>query len=422
MTDIESLAIHGGTPVTDPQEARFIWPRLTENSKQAVLRQMDETISIYDNSGIFGEFEAAFAAYHARAHGLLFNSGTSAILAMYEAIRLQPGDEVLCPVYTFHATVSPLMYLGAIPIFCDADAEGNISFEQIVERRSTRTRAVVVTHMWGLPAADTAKIADYCRDNGLYLLEDCSHAHGARRNHSLVGTFGDLAAWSLQGQKTVTGGEGGILVTDRDDLYNRALLHGHYNKRPKTEIDHNDPSRDFYLTGMGLKLRAHPLAIALAADQFRHLDEFLAQRAEFARMLDDAVADISFLTPTHHDSHNITASWYAYNLLYNPVRARGVTREKFVEALHAEGLCEVDIPGSTGLLHQLPLFTRPHELLTRLYQAPLPSQSGYPTAENICRSIIKLPVWTFPDEAPIVNHYVRGIRRVATHIQRQGSL
>ena len=91
---------------------KFNWPRITHNTEKVVIEQLHKTISIYDNSGIFGEFEKKFADYHNKKYALLSNSGTSAILSMFEAIDLRNGDEVLCPVYTFHATVSPMMYFG----------------------------------------------------------------------------------------------------------------------------------------------------------------------------------------------------------------------------------------------------------------------------------------------------------------------
>lgn len=261
---MEKLAIFGGEKIAKDDEMKFNWPRITNDTEKVVIEQLYKTISIYDNSGIFGEFEKKFADYHNKKYALLSNSGTSAIFSMFEAIDLRNDDEVLCPVYTFHATVSPMMYFGAKPIFCDSDNEGNISFDSVKNKYTENTKAIIVTHMWGVPIKDIQKIADFCKEKHIYLLEDCSHAHGAEIYGKKVGTFGDIAAWSLQGQKTVTGGEGGIILTDDKNLFNRALLQGHYNKRPKSEIDKSDDLYKYYLTGMGLKLRAHPLAIAIA--------------------------------------------------------------------------------------------------------------------------------------------------------------
>jgi len=417
----ESLAINGGHKVIEPEAARFDWPRITSEIEQAVLKQLHETISIYENSGIFSNFEAKFARYHNRQFALLSNSGTSSILAMFEAIELGASDEILCPVYTFHATVSPMMYLGAIPVFCDADSMGNISLDEIKAHKTDKTTAVIVTHMWGNPVQDIEAIAAYCKTEGIFLLEDCSHAHGAEINGKKVGSFGDIAAWSLQGQKIITGGEGGILLTDQKDLYNRALLHGHYNKRPQKEIDESEPMREFYLTGFGLKLRAHPIAIAIADQQFDQLDSFLAVKSRYAAKFNDAFAKYSFLkTPKMTEDYK--PSWYAYGLRFVADEAFGVTKDDFVAALHAEGLVEVDVPGSTGLLNNLPLFMHPERVLGRLYKEPIDTQMGFDGAQSFYDDFFKLPVWAFEDDSPVVDAYIRGVVKVADYLVAHRSL
>ena len=173
------LAINGGKPIIDPVKARFDWPIINDEAENAVVSQLHKSISIYNRSGVLQEFEDVFSDYHARRYGLLSNSGTSAIFSMYEGINLQRSDEVLCPVYTFHATVSPMMHMGAIPMFCDSDDEGNLSYESLKSKVTNKTKAVIVTHMWGVPARDIKKISIFCKKNDLILFEDCSHAHGA---------------------------------------------------------------------------------------------------------------------------------------------------------------------------------------------------------------------------------------------------
>jgi dTDP-4-amino-4,6-dideoxygalactose transaminase len=115
---------------------------------------------------------------------------------MFEGINLGRDDEIICPTYTFFATISSVVYTGAHPVFCDCDESGNITVAEIQKKITTKTKAVIVTHMWGMPC-DMDKIVILCKKNNLYLLEDCSHAHGAEYMGSKVGTFGDAAAWSL---------------------------------------------------------------------------------------------------------------------------------------------------------------------------------------------------------------------------------
>lgn len=412
----ERLAIHGGAPVIDSSRAKFEWPRITDQVQLAVKNQLLDTISIYDNSNIFGEFEKRFARYHSRKYAQLSNSGTSSIFAMYEAINVLPGDEILCPVYTFHATVSPMMYLGATPVFCDSDDDGNIAFDDIKRKVTNKTKAIVVTHMWGRPVRDILEISKLCKDRDIYLLEDCSHSHGAKIYGKRTGSFGDIAVWSLQGQKTVTGGEGGILATDNKNLYDRALLQGHYNKRPKIELSDNSALKKFSLTGMGLKLRAHPLAIAIANEQFNHLEEFIETRQKYAKMLNRALLEYDFLDLPDTDSAK--NSWYAYCIKYRGEDRHGVAKHRFVEALTKEGLIEVDIPGSTGLLNNLPLFCHPDQILPRMYDKDLRRQDGFPAAQRFTDQLIKMPVWSFSDEEWIIDKYIAGFRKVCNYIQQ----
>lgn len=418
-----TLAIHGGKKtVKNESVLKIEWPRITKRTKKAINKQLKDSISIYDKSGIFEEFERSFALLHNRKFALLSNSGTSAIFSMLEGINLRKEDEIISSVYTFHATISPVVYTGATPIFCDVDKQGNMSIDDLKKRVTKKTRAVIVTHMWGVPAKDIEEIASFCKEKNITLFEDCSHAHGAQINNKLVGTFGDAAAWSLQGQKTISGGEGGIMLADVAGIYERAVLQGHYNKRAKNEINSSSKEHDYFLTGLGLKLRAHPLAIAIANQQLGLLDEFMKQRGKFAAMYSKALISYPFIKLNHIEKKGTLSSWYAYIIRYDSSAAFDISREDFVKALIAEGLIDVDIPGSTGLLNELPLFTRTAEIMPRLYSNNMPKQSNFPNAKLFYDSIIKLPVFSYKDELKQTELYIKGIQKVCNHIMKYKSL
>lgn len=412
---MSQLAILGGPKTIETKEPHFVWPRITEAVEQAVIRQLHTTISIYDRSGIIEEFETTFARYHGRRYALLSNSGTNAIYSMYEGLGLEQGDEVICPVYTFFATVSPLMHTGATPVFCDCDDDGNINPAEIEKLITPRTKAIIVTHMWGIPC-DMDAIVSICRKNNLHLLEDCSHAHGAKVSGKLVGTFGDAAAWSLQAQKTITGGEGGIMLTDNEEMYYRALLQGHYNKRCKQEIPTDHPLAIFSITGFGLKFRAHPLAVAMAHEQFSHLEEWLAQRQFYAEKMTAAFSQFPFLkTPQVFGKR---PCWYAYVMQFDASHSNGISVDLFTKAVLAEGLVELDRPRSTGTLYRLPLFTDPEKALPRLYPHSVEQKrQSFPVADRFYENALKLPMWSFPDEEQIVNLYIDGIVKVASVVK-----
>lgn len=412
---MSKIAIFGGAKTIEEKGPHFVWPRITKSVEEAVIQQLHTTVSIYDRSGVIQEFEDDFADYHGRRHALLSNSGTNAIYSMYEGLGLGPGDEVICPVYTFFATVSPLMHTGAIPVFCDCGVDGNINPTEIEQLVTPHTKAVVVTHLWGLPC-DMEAIVSICRKHNLWLLEDCSHAHGARVDNKLVGTFGDAAAWSLQAQKTITGGEGGIMLTDSKEVYYRALLQGHYNKRCKQEIPAGHSLSILSTTGIGLKFRAHPLAVAMAKEQFLHLEEWLKQRQRYAKKMTAAFSSYPFLlTPQVSGKKH---GWYAYVMQFDASRANGVSIDLFTNAVLAEGLVEFDRPRSTGPLHRLPLFTEPEKALPRLYlHSTERRQQSFPAAGVFYENALKLPVWSFPDEEQMVDLYIDGIVKVASVVR-----
>jgi len=386
-----NLAITGGPKTIVTDSKHYVWPEISDKTKAAVLRQLDESISIYDRSGIIKKLEDRIATYHGKKHALLTNSGTAALHSMFAAAGLQDDDEVICPAYTFFATVTPLFSTGAIPVLADCRSDGNIDPADITRRITKKTKAIVVTHMWGLPC-EMDRITDIARENGLMLLEDASHAHGARYQGNIAGTFGDAAAFSLQAQKTLTGGEGGVLVTDNDELFYRALLFGHYNKRCKQEIPRDHPLYQFAITGMGLKLRIHPLAAAVADEQMDNLDSILDGRRKCASKMTEAINDIPCLeAPRVPDGAE--PSWYGFVMRYKPEAADGLPVDTFFKAAQAEGCIELDRPGSTCPLNQHALFQRPEELFPR-YAGKLSYRPGdFPAAEEFHKQSLKLPVW-----------------------------
>lgn len=417
---MDKLAYFGGSPTLDSNAGRFSWPHIDDDVIHNVLRQLNDTISIYDRSSVFEEFEMSFSKYHGLEFSVLFNSGTSALHAAYDGMRLKPGDEVICGGYNFHAAISPAMQYGITPVFADVDKFGNCTIDEIVRLKTPRTRCVLVTHMWGIPCSDINEISAFCRDQEVYLLEDCSHAHGAQIDGKLVGTYGDIAAWSLQGQKVISGGEGGILSTNNEELYYNALIFGHYNKRPKNEIPNQWALKGYSVTGKGLKLRAHPIAIAIALTQFRLVDEIISIKANFAQKMQESFSCFDFVDTNVPE--NCVPSWYTFPIRFIPESA-GINREHFVELLHSEGLIEYDIPGSTGDITAYPLFTAPHKVLPHLdwssYRTPVPDHAG---VSRLTSSLIKLPVWGRHSDAQVVHAYIRGFKKVAEALKHTSGL
>ncbi|MEU1424870.1 DegT/DnrJ/EryC1/StrS family aminotransferase [Kitasatospora sp. NPDC005751] len=409
-----SLALLGGKPAVTVAGPHFTWPPIGESTRAMVAAQLDTSVSIAGRSGIVADLEDALQEYFGVRHAVTTSSGTAALHSTYWAAGIQAGDEVIVPAWTFHATASPLFHLRAVPVLCETDPDGNIDPNRVEELITPRTRAIMVTHLWGKPA-DMSDIVVVADAHGLIVLEDGSHAHGAGIAGRKVGTFGLASAFSLNGPKPLSGGEGGFVLTDDDDTYRRVIMFAHYNKRAKGEIPEGHPLARYAVTGAGLKFRIHPLAAAIALDQLSRLDGYLAGRAEVARHLTGRLAGVPGLKVVEMPD-GVVPSWYGLTLTYRPDELGGLSLDRFHQALTAEGASEFDRPGSTCPLNQLALYQQPgvlfpgHPHSHRRYEA-----GDFPVAERVHAHTIKLPVWHREQDLKLAGQYIRAAIKVSDH-------
>ncbi|MGH2371275.1 MAG: DegT/DnrJ/EryC1/StrS family aminotransferase, partial [Chloroflexota bacterium] len=288
----EQLAILGGTPaITLDQTEAARWPIVEAEEVAAVQEVL--TGGQWSIAAGVREFEAEFAAYHGVRYALSTNNGTAALHAAFFALGLGPGDEVISPSATYWATAMPVLNVGAIPVFADVDPETMCIDPADVERKITpRTKAVVVMHSGGMPCEMDAILA-IARRHDLRVVEDASHAHGATYKGAKIGTFSDVAAFSLQTSKLCPSGEGGMLLTDDDRLLRRATALGHYERlgrRPTLATGHEEGAEEdeydrFRHTSFGYKYRISPLHAALGRVALAKLDERNARRNESVQYL-----------------------------------------------------------------------------------------------------------------------------------------
>ncbi|MCC6990258.1 MAG: DegT/DnrJ/EryC1/StrS family aminotransferase, partial [Acidobacteria bacterium] len=203
MTDTPALL--GGSPaVTLDQHAANRWPVLEADDEAAVLEVMRH--GDLSNHVVTRHLEDDFRARLGCRHALAHANGTLGLLAAFHALNLSPGDEVLVPSATFWASVVPMLWVGAVPVFCEIEGERFALDPADVERRITpRTRAMVIVHLWGLPAKVDA-LLDIARRHGLAVIEDASHALGAVSDGVPCGRFGDISVFSLQTSKLAAAG------------------------------------------------------------------------------------------------------------------------------------------------------------------------------------------------------------------------
>ena len=237
-------------------------------------------------------FEKQFADMLGAKFAVALASGSAAVHVAVAAIDPEPGDEIITTSITDMGALTPILYQGAIPVFADVDPlTCNVTAETIKARLSDRTKAIIVTHLFGNPC-EMGPIMELARSRNLPVIEDCAQAFLASENGKMVGTFGAVGCFSLQQGKHITTGEGGIVVTDDPALARRMRLF--VNKA----WGYGDTNPDHYFLALNYRLTELQGAVALA--QLGKLEWSVRQRRAMAKRLTDAIADLSGITPPHH--------------------------------------------------------------------------------------------------------------------------
>jgi len=355
----DDLAIYGGTRAVRTRY-RERWSQIRVADMLRILGAARRDVSAAaKGDGPIAEFERRFAQLTSAKYALAMNSGTAALHSAYFAVGVKPGTEVIVPGYTFFATAAPILQCGARPVFCDIDARTLLADADDVERRITsRTRAICVVHLWGNPAP-LDRFVDIARRHGVALIEDCSHAHGARYWDRPVGSWGDIGCFSLQGPKAVSGGEAGVAITNDPGLFDRMLVLGHYGRINHGQVQ---ATLDTDYLSLGVKYRPHLYAILLAIGSLSRLDALNRLRQHNDDILRTELAGCTAVQPIETTAGATRGGFLEFILKFNPEHAGGWNRHAFVHAARAEG---VPIAaeryarlGDRGrLLHETPIFT-----------------------------------------------------------------
>jgi dTDP-4-amino-4,6-dideoxygalactose transaminase len=232
-------------------------------------------------------FEQEFAARCGVRYALATSSGTGALICALKAVGIEPGDEVIVPAYTFIASFSAVISAGGTPILTEIDDSLNIEPADIERRLTPRTKAVMPVHMLGNPCA-LDEIADICRRHGLRLVEDACQANGASYRGRKIGSIGEIGAFSMNIFKTVTAGDGGVVVTGDEALYKLAFGYhdqGHSPLRAGVEVGERSI--------LGMNFRMNELTGAVALAQLRKIDRVLATLREKKKLFKELLTGIS---------------------------------------------------------------------------------------------------------------------------------
>ena len=359
---------------------------------------------------VIGELEDDYRRTFDVEHALAHCNGTAALLAAYFALDLQPGDEVLVPSATFWASVLPLLWVGAIPVFCESETEQLGLDPEDVERKITpRTRALMVVHLWGMPSRMDA-LLDIARRYDLRVLEDASHAQGARWRGRWCGTLGDVGVFSLQSRKLAPAGEGGMLVCNDAQLLERAICLGDITRIRALE----SAACRFAATSFGVKSRIAPVSAAIARVQLRHLAARNARRAANLAYLSAGLQDLGFGTFPPPD--DVERTYFEYHVRYDEARW-GLPKALLLAALRAEG-CQLP-EQAYPLLHQQPFFTEGHAVeLARSGRAaedlPRYRADDLPRTCAAQSGLLQLPVFPTADQ-PLLDQVLLAFDTILRH-------
>jgi perosamine synthetase len=317
--------------------------------------------------------------------------------------------------------VMPLFVANAVPVLVDADLHtGNVDPVDLERRITARTRAIVVTHLWGNPV-DMISMMEIARRHNLKVVEDCSHAHGATCDGKMVGSFGDVGIFSLQGKKLVAAGQGGILVTNDRNAFERAVLLGHFNVRSFQDV-HDPVYRRYAETGLGLNYRMHPLAAAIANRQMDRLEGYIAGRRHNLEYLSKGLVEIPGIQPPVSRPHVTRQVYYSYKPTFCSEQLGDLPIDLFVEAVAAEGV-PIERYRMTPL-HTQPIFTdeqpplRTHgvpEDFARTSERRRYRPGDLPNSEDYASRLLSMSVYTEPADH-VINEIIAAFEKVVEHL------
>ena len=330
------LAIEGGEPVRTkplPWElpgAHWIGEEELELVSRVVRAQSPFRFYGPDLQHMVDTLEKEWCAAFGHKHALGVSSGTAALTIAMSALDIGPGDEVLVPGYLWVSCVAAVVRAGAIPKLVDVDDCFTLDPADVERKIGPHTRAALMVHMSGAPGR-VADVARICRERGIALIEDCAQTAGASQNGKAVGTFGDIGIFSFQLNKNMTSGDGGMVVTERDDLFRRIVaLHDlGYPRNEKGRLDTSDESCQLW----GVGARMSELTGAMCLAQMRKLPQITGNMRSSKWRIRNALADLPGLGFRNVPDPSGDTGPFMLMTLKDEATAR-----RFVDALRAEGI------------------------------------------------------------------------------------
>ena len=338
------LAINGGKPVS-PGGIKPGWPIYDSSEKKALIEVLESGrwCNRGNPDGKVAQAEKAFAEFVGTKYAKAVSSGTTALELALRACDISYGDEVIVPAVTFLATASSVITSGAVAIFVDIDPDTyQISPDAIEAEITERTRAILPVHYGGYPA-DMDRIMEIARKHGLFVIEDCAEAHGTQWREKSVGTFGNFGCFSFQMAKTLTCGEGGAITYNNTTLEINCFSLSRKPENSNGEAVHYLPAGNW---------RMSEFAGAILLTQLSRLEKQIEARQKNAEYFTQELLKIEGLSSLKKDTRITRIGYFFMLSKYDASRWNDIPRDRFIEALKAEGV-------QCGTAHNDPQYLNP---------------------------------------------------------------
>ena len=376
----------------------YTWPTSEISILDTYSKTFPSDISYYGKSGSILRLENLFAKFIGTNYALSVNSGTTSVYLACLSLGLSENDEILMPVATFPTLVAALLSAGIKVRLCDIDPHtGNISINALCSNINANVKAVLITHLWGLPV-DMVAIQKICHKFNIYIIEDCSHAYGAHVNNQIVGSFGDIACFSLQANKAVYAGEGGMLVTSNRVFYERAVTLSSSVDRILDCVKSIDYLK-YWGTGIGSKLKLNPLGAPLALLSLANLNEVNHQRGIRAAIIEHALKRSPLFCVIEPHTNQYQRVYYTNKLVLadDYIEYRDILLKKLIE----KGL-------EASTTSFIPIYQ--HEISTN--EQIINASEEFHGADLYYQRIISIPAFVY-EPIELVQHYAATIMQIS---------
>ncbi|MFH1005885.1 MAG: DegT/DnrJ/EryC1/StrS family aminotransferase [Candidatus Latescibacterota bacterium] len=415
------LAILGGPKAvqTDPGDI-FAWPIIPKEAEDAALAVLRS--GSMSGTDITKAFEQDLAVWHGMKYALGHNTGTAALHTAMFGCHVGAGDEIICPSMTYWASALPALSLGATIVFAEVDSNTiTIDPADIEHRITDRTKAIVVVHYCGYPC-DMDPIMEIAQRRGVKVIEDVSHAHGGLYKGRLLGTIGHVGAMSIMSGKSLAVGEAGFFVTNDQEIYERAVAFGHY-ERTKEVLTLPDLKEYAGLPLGGFKYRMHQVSSAVGRVQLRQYKDRMAEIQEAMNLFWDLLEGVTGIKAHRpgKGSGSTMGGWYAAHGIYVPEELGGLPVHKYCEAVRAEGA--ETTAGANLLMHLHPMLNEAdiygHGKPTRIAHSDRDLRQGLgslPVSESMPERVYSIP-WFKHVRPQIIKEHAEAFIKVAENAE-----